>query len=109
LKYPARNEARSLVLLRGRVATVCEAGFACGGEAVAAFPADGITSSFVFVVGGGVADAGVQPDGVAFGADAVQLGVELTGVAGFTTSLANRRYGAGSWRPGWLSAARGSA
>ena len=43
--------------------------------------ADAITSAFVFVVGGDVADAGVPVDGVVLRPDAVQLGVELTGVA----------------------------
>jgi hypothetical protein len=36
--------------------TVCDAVLACLDEPVAALPADGITSAFVFVVGGDVAD-----------------------------------------------------
>jgi len=61
--------------------TVCDAVLACPGEPVAAFPADGITSAFVFVVGGDVADRGVQAHSVVFQAHLVELGVELAGVA----------------------------
>ncbi len=81
MKYPARGGARSLVLLRGCASTVCDAVLACAGEPVAAGLADGITSAFVLVAGGDVADGCVQPDGVVLGLDVVQLGVELAGVA----------------------------
>ena len=50
-------------------------------EPVATVLADLVTSSFVFVVGGDVADAGVQPEPVVFRADAVQPGDERAGIA----------------------------
>jgi hypothetical protein len=59
VKYPATGGSWSLVLL-GCVPTVFDAGLARGREPVAALLADGITSAFVLVVGGDVADRGVQ-------------------------------------------------
>ena len=73
--------ARSLVLLRGCASTVCDAGFACGVEPVAAGLADRVAPALVLVVGGDVADRGVQSDGVVLDLHAVELGVELAGVA----------------------------
>ena len=49
------------------VSTVCDAVLACPCESVATVLSDGITSSFVFVVGGHVADPGMQP--VLWGSD----------------------------------------
>jgi hypothetical protein len=62
--------------------TVCHPRLSCRGEAVAAGLADGVAAAVVFVVGGDVADAGVQPDGVVLGLDAVVFEGELAGVAG---------------------------
>ena len=61
--------------------TVFDPGCSCRGEAIAAGLADRVAVSVVFVVGGDVADAGVQPDGVVLLADLVQFEVELAGVA----------------------------
>ena len=79
-KYPATGGSRSLVLL-GVVSTVCDAVQPRPGDSVAAGLADGFASAFVFVVGGDVADGGVQPDGVVLGPDPVELAVEFAGVA----------------------------
>ena len=43
-------------------------------QALAAGGADGLAPALVFVVGGHVADAGVQPDGVVLDLDAVEFG-----------------------------------
>ena len=43
-------------------------------EALAAGGADGLAPALVFIVGGHVADAGVQADGVVLDLDAVELG-----------------------------------
>jgi hypothetical protein len=59
--------------------TVCDAVRACLGES-AAPRSDPYTSSFVFVVRGYIADAGVQPDAVVFGPFEVEFGFELAGV-----------------------------
>ncbi len=55
------------------VAGLFEAGFAG--------LADGLTSSVVFVVGGDIADAGVQPDGVVVLSDHCELGTQRDRVA----------------------------
>ncbi len=57
-----------------------DAGLAGGGESVTAGPPDGFVAAVVFVVGGDVADAGVQPQGVVVGPDAVELEGEFAGV-----------------------------
>ena len=49
-------------------------------EPVTAGLADAVAASVVFVVGGDVADPGVQAHGVVLGADAVELGLENAGV-----------------------------
>ena len=43
-------------------------------QALAAGGADALAPALVFVVGGHVPDAGVQPDGVVLGLDAVEFG-----------------------------------
>ena len=50
-------------------------------ESVAAFGANGITSSFMFVVGCHVADVGVQPDRVVLRPDEFEFGFEFAGVS----------------------------
>ncbi len=51
-----------------------------GGEAVAAGLADRFAAAFVFVVGGDVADAFVEPDRVVVGSGPFELGGEDGGV-----------------------------
>jgi hypothetical protein len=68
------------VLLGLLVSTVLDAVESCGVQSVAAVLADGLASSFVFVVGGDVADRGMQPDRVVLGADPGEFGVEFAGV-----------------------------
>ena len=46
---------------------------------MAAFGANGITSSFMFVVGCHVADVGVQPDRVVLRPDEFEFGFEFAG------------------------------
>ena len=60
--------------------TVCDACLSCRGESVTAGLADGVSAAVVFVVGGDVADAGVQPDGVVLDPDAVEFGGKVAGV-----------------------------
>jgi hypothetical protein len=72
---------RSSVLLKGRVSTVLDTLLVCAVEPVTAVLPDLITSSFVFVVGCDVADAGVQAQPVIFRAHPVELGHERAGVA----------------------------
>jgi hypothetical protein len=50
-------------------------------ESLAAGLADLGAAAAVLVVGGDIADAGVQPDGVVVGADHLQFSAELVGVA----------------------------
>ncbi|HEX5365405.1 MAG TPA: hypothetical protein VFW63_01920 [Acidimicrobiales bacterium] len=56
------------------------AGLIGGGEAVAAGLADAFAAAFVFVVGGDIADALVQPNRVVRGPHAFELGGEDLGV-----------------------------
>jgi len=60
--------------------TVVDPGLAGGEQAVASGLAQGVAAAMVLVVGGDVADAGVQPDGVVLLADRVQLQCQLGGV-----------------------------
>lgn len=50
------------------------------GESVAGFGADGITSSFVFIVGCDIPDPGVEADPVVLRLDEFEFGFELAGV-----------------------------
>jgi hypothetical protein len=73
-----------------RVVTAGAPSGACGGrrcaggeprKSLAAGLADLGAAAGVLIVGGDVADAGVQPDGVVVGADHLQFGAQLVGVA----------------------------
>lgn len=57
-----------------------DAVLACLSKPVAAFGPDGITSSFVFVVGGHVLQAGVQPDAVVVGSGEFELSLQFAGI-----------------------------
>src|SRR5215218_903703 len=50
-------------------------------KSLAAGPADLDTAAAVLVVGGDIADPGVEPDGVVVAADHLQFSAELVGVA----------------------------
>ena len=60
--------------------TVVQACLAGSIEPLTTAQPDGLTASFVFVLGGDVADRGVQPDRVVLGPDAVEVGGEVGGV-----------------------------
>ena len=64
------------MLARTAGTVVISAGLVGGGESVAAGLADRVAASFVFVVGGDVADALVEPHRVVVAADPVELGGE---------------------------------
>jgi hypothetical protein len=63
------------------LAMVGDAPTASPRKALAAGLADLGAAAAVLVVGGDIADAGVQPDGVVVGADHLQFSAELVGVA----------------------------
>src|ERR687891_832586 len=79
MKYPARDRSCSSVFL-GCGSTVGDACFPGRDQPVAAGLADALTASVVLVVGGDVADPGVQPHRVVLQPGAVEFAFELCGV-----------------------------
>lgn len=69
-----------LGVVRGGPAMVVEALVVGSLDTLGACLADGFAAAFVFVVGGDVADALVEPDAVVVVADAGEFGVEHGGV-----------------------------
>src|ERR671910_1432087 len=78
--YPTKVDVCSSIPLLC-VSTVVDPRGSCLGQSVGPGFTERVAAPFAFVVGGDVADAGVQPDGVVFGPDVVKFGFEFAGVA----------------------------